>query len=105
MLRNKDAPAGAFGGMLTWLRYSLFAVLYPSGIIGEVGSLLAALPAVKETGIFSVALPNEWNFVWNHHTLLLVALVMYIPGSYVMYNHMLKQRKKYLSPKDKAKTT
>jgi very-long-chain (3R)-3-hydroxyacyl-CoA dehydratase len=79
---------------LTWLRYTLFYILYPIGIIGEL------------------------YIVWEAHTqmeyplkyLTWMALAAYIPGGPTMYLHMIKQRKKVLgggskgvSSKKKAK--
>lgn len=65
---------------LFWLRYSLFAVLYPSGITGELLQVVKALPQLRH---ISLAL-------WYMAAL---ALLLYIPGSPFMYMHMLRQRK------------
>ena len=89
---------GAAPGWLTWLRYSLFMVLYPSGISGEIGCLWNSLPFIKEHGIGQVDLPNAHNVALSYYSLLWVLLVaVYPPGSYVMFTHMLKQRRKVLS--------
>lgn len=82
---------------LTWLRYSMFMILYPTGITGECLSLWHSLDTVKERGIGEWALPNPHNIAFSYHTLLWVLLVVvYPPGSYVMFNHMAKQRRKVL---------
>ncbi|KAK3399280.1 tyrosine phosphatase-like protein, partial [Sordaria brevicollis] len=67
---------------LHWLRYSAFLVLYPMGISSEVAMIIKAYlgPAV------SLANWYPWALV--------AVLLSYIPGSFVLYTHMLKQRKK-----------
>jgi hypothetical protein len=66
---------------LFWLRYSLFAILYPTGITGELGQILSAMVDFKQS---SLAL---WYF-------LFVIVLLYIPGSPFMYYHMIGQRKR-----------
>ncbi|KAK4192029.1 hypothetical protein QBC35DRAFT_459674 [Podospora australis] len=70
---------------LHWLRYSAFLVLYPLGISSEVAMTLLAL--------FGPA--QEFVLGWYPYALGAV-LLSYIPGSVVLYSHMLKQRRKYL---------
>lgn len=127
---------GSVPGALTWLRYSLFIILYPTGITGEcnasflgrcqllatllvvssrlsfrlrcflfcslageVLSLWHALPLVEKSKIFSFSLPNAWNIAFSYHYFLLFILIGLYPfGSWVMYSHMLRQRRKELSP-------
>ena len=79
-----------------WLRYSLFAVLYPSGITGELFSIVSALDKIRKGEI-------AWKFLdslgplLSYYRLVLLLLPLYAPGSVVMYSHMLKQRRKVLS--------
>lgn len=88
---------------LEWLRYSLFIVLYPAGITGEIGNLLQALPYVKEHGApWDVKQPNTHNFAYSHYYILLFLLSLYVPGSPYMIGHMWDQRKKKLGG-EKAK--
>lgn len=82
---------------LTWVRYSLFLVLYPTGITGEVGSLVTALPFIKERGVLTATMPNAHNFAWNHWAVMAAALALYVPGSPTMIGHMWKQRVKKLA--------
>mmetsp|Transcript_4486 Transcript_4486/g.7389 ORF Transcript_4486/g.7389 Transcript_4486/m.7389 type:complete len:134 (+) Transcript_4486:453-854(+) len=75
---------------LFWLRYSLFAVLYPTGITGELGCMYMAAMFLMGEGEL-MAQPKE--------NLVLLALIVfvaltYIPGSPKMYGHMVKTRKK-----------
>ncbi|KAM4054591.1 protein tyrosine phosphatase-like protein, PTPLA domain-containing protein [Hirsutella rhossiliensis] len=74
---------------LTWLRYNTFFVLYPVGILSECSLIyMAADPAGMRS-------PLE-------KYLLYAILVIYVPGAYVLYTHMMTQRKKIMRAK-KAK--
>jgi very-long-chain (3R)-3-hydroxyacyl-CoA dehydratase len=69
--------------LLTWLRYNTFYVLYPIGILSECSLVwFAADPAKK--------LHELAPFV------LYAILIIYIPGSYVLYTYMISQRKKVM---------
>ncbi|KAL6076165.1 Very-long-chain (3R)-3-hydroxyacyl-CoA dehydratase [Balamuthia mandrillaris] len=86
---------------LLWLRYTLFFVLYPSGVSGECGCIVVSLPWIKENGLFSVAMPNAWNVSFDYYYFLLLVLVLYLPGLPKMYLHMVSQRRKALAPPPK----
>lgn len=78
-------PGGQAGTLypVFWLRYSLFAILYPTGISGELGTMVASLadPAFKD--------------VLGGIAVVLVKLVLasYVPGAPFMYMNMVKNRK------------
>jgi len=80
---------------LTWLRYSLFIVMYPCGALAEAALLYDALPASKR-GWGRVSMPNAWNFSWDYHAFLIVVLLAYAPLFLQLYTHMLRQRRKKL---------
>ncbi|GAB4848793.1 Very-long-chain (3R)-3-hydroxyacyl-CoA dehydratase PASTICCINO 2A [Ancistrocladus abbreviatus] len=82
---------------LTWLRYSTFLVLYPTGISSEVGLVYFALPYIKSSEKYCVRMPNKWNFTFDYYYATLLGVGTYVPGSPYMYTHMLGQRKKVLS--------
>eukprot|EP00834_Sanchytrium_tribonematis_P002438 NODE_75_length_23955_cov_0.435069.p15 type:complete len:203 gc:universal NODE_75_length_23955_cov_0.435069:21670-21062(-) len=67
---------------LKWLRYSGFIVLYPIGVSMEIVSL------------YLVTLENEETKIPIYSI-----IALYVPGLYVLYSYMLKQRKKVLFPK------
>ncbi|KXH69551.1 protein tyrosine phosphatase-like protein [Colletotrichum salicis] len=68
---------------LTWLRYNTFFVLYPIGITSEcVLIYYAAAPARQ----FGELVP------WVSYAILAV----YVPGSYILYTYMMKQRSKVM---------
>ena len=74
---------------LLWLRYSLFAILYPTGISGEILQIWAVLK--EKLAQRKKELP-DLLFIGA----TLVALAAYVPGSPFMYRHMLAQRQKAL---------
>lgn len=74
---------------LFWLRYSLFMVLYPTGITGEVVQLLVSMP------YWQVSAP-----VWYRSLILILAV--YVPGSPFMINNMWRNRKSALKKRKAA---
>lgn len=79
---------------LMWLRYSLFFVLYPIGVYGEMRVLYDALPGIETSQFHSVQLPNEWNFTFSFSLYIrMLLLFAYLPGLAGQYMHMMKQRK------------
>ena len=76
-LVTKNVPFPLF-----WLRYTLFAILYPTGISGELLQIFQCLPVMHTKGLFAA---------W-YATLFVVSL--YFPGSPIMFFHMVAQRKK-----------
>ncbi|KAG7253164.1 hypothetical protein CRUP_028131 [Coryphaenoides rupestris] len=87
-------------------RYTFFIVLYPMGVSGELLTIYAALPYVQKTGLYSVTLPNKYNFSFDYFTFLTLTMVSYIPREWrahtppQLYFHMLRQRKKVLGHVD-----
>ncbi|VDQ03723.1 unnamed protein product [Trichobilharzia regenti] len=67
---------------------------------GEILLVLGGIKSLKETGKYSVNLPNALNCSFSYLVVLVVALIIYVPGSKTMYTHMLRQRKKILWKKD-----
>lgn len=86
----RDAAAVPY--WLTWLRYSLFYVLYPVGVASEVGLIYLSLgEAEKAIG------------AWYKWTLTAI-LFTYPPGLYSLYTYMIRQRKKVLGNTPAKKT-
>ena len=85
---------------LLWLRYSLSLFLYPFGIAGEIGCLVLALETMR-TQAFALGLswrqPNAWNVQYDHHLMIYVLLLLYLPGSPFMIRNMLLSRSKALA--------
>lgn len=63
----------------TCCRYTFFIVLYPMGVTGELLTIYAALPYVQKTGLYSVTLPNKYNFSFDYYTFLILIMMSYIP--------------------------
>eukprot|EP00735_Rhodelphis_limneticus_P009136 TRINITY_DN255_c0_g1::TRINITY_DN255_c0_g1_i1::g.1654::m.1654 TRINITY_DN255_c0_g1::TRINITY_DN255_c0_g1_i1::g.1654 ORF type:complete len:224 (+),score=39.70,sp/Q8VZB2/HACD_ARATH/49.77/2e-63,PTPLA/PF04387.9/2.5e-58 TRINITY_DN255_c0_g1_i1:55-726(+) len=91
------------GYPLLWMRYSTFLPLYPTGAGSEAFLIFVALPFVKKSGVFSLTMPNALNFAFDFHIFLILVLLSYIPGLPHMYSHMMRQRRKQLSPADANK--
>jgi very-long-chain (3R)-3-hydroxyacyl-CoA dehydratase len=84
--------------ILTWLRYTLFYILYPMGVYGEMKVLIDSMPYLSESQILSITLPNSWNFAFSFASYIWVLVyVIYIPGLYVQYTHMISQRRRALT--------
>lgn len=62
-----------------YCRYTFFIVLYPMGVTGELLTIYAALPYVQKTGLYSVTLPNKYNFSFDYYTFLILIMISYIP--------------------------
>ena len=88
---------GSAPSWLLWLRYSTFLILYPTGISSEVGLIYNALPYMRESGKYSIRMPNKWNFSFDYYYNAILILGFYVPGSPHLYGYMLGQRKKALA--------
>lgn len=80
---------GKVPGFMTWLRYNTFFVLYPLGISSECWLIYRAIGPAS-------SLNKAWEWV------LKLILFVYVPGAYVLYTHMMAQRRKVLrGPREK----
>lgn len=70
-----------------WARYNGFWVLYPVGITSECVLVWKASCAAEEAWV-------RWAFR--------LVLGAYVPGSYVLYTHMIRQRRKAMQGKGKG---
>lgn len=73
-----------------WMRYSLFIVLYPLGVLGEMQLIWASLPHDR-----------AWPWVdaagWSVRDLVFLAVLpLYIPGLFFLYTRLLASRRKVL---------
>uniref|UniRef100_A0ACD5VLV2 Uncharacterized protein n=1 Tax=Avena sativa TaxID=4498 RepID=A0ACD5VLV2_AVESA len=82
---------------LLWLRYSTFLVLYPIGLLGEVGLIFVAMPSMKTSRKYCLMMPNKWNVSFNYHYTSAFLTTLYIPGFPYLFRYMLAKRKKVLS--------
>lgn len=68
--------------MCVFFRYTLFIVLYPMGVSGELLTIYAALPYVRRSGLYSISLPNKYNFSFDYHAFLILIMISYIPRKF-----------------------
>ena len=82
--------AGYEPSWLLWMRYSGFYVLYPIGISSELAELYFSILQARENG-------DDW-----YVAAAVVLVILYIPGSPILYNHMRSQRRKVLGGQKKT---
>lgn len=85
----KEGISDQVPAWLMWLRYNTFFILYPVGIASEVVLMYLAIEPAKEGGT-------------GYDYLLKTVLAIYVPGSYILYTHMMAQRRKVMKGKAKA---
>lgn len=71
---------------LVWCRYSFFIVLYPIGVSGELITLWNSTKELKNFALGQITLAH----------LVYFAFVLYVPGLFMLYTYMIKQRKSNL---------
>ncbi|KAI1189923.1 tyrosine phosphatase-like protein [Nemania serpens] len=78
---------------LHWLRYHAFFVLYPLGISSEAWLIWRAVAPARAAGypLYAAAL---WAYV----------VFVYPPSAYILYTHMMAQRRKVLKASDTKAT-
>lgn len=81
--------SGSIPKWLTWLRYNTFFVLYPLGISSECWLIYCALKPAAE-------------FMPAYNMFLKAVLLIYVPGSYILYTHMMSQRRRVIKGKGKS---
>mmetsp|Transcript_149518 Transcript_149518/g.261260 ORF Transcript_149518/g.261260 Transcript_149518/m.261260 type:complete len:734 (-) Transcript_149518:109-2310(-) len=84
---------------LTFLRYTLFLVLYPTGVAGEMGCLWKSIPdmVANKSAYESEMVKHMFQPVLRHSLgYPLVVVPVYVIGLYTLYSYMLVQRKKVL---------
>ncbi|XP_076820049.1 very-long-chain (3R)-3-hydroxyacyl-CoA dehydratase 2-like [Clavelina lepadiformis] len=81
---------------ILWLRYTLFIILYPLGVTGETLTIYNSLEPVRESGLYSIRLPNVFNFAVDYHIVLMCTFPIYLIFFPQLYCHMFAQRKKAL---------
>ncbi|KAF2452633.1 tyrosine phosphatase-like protein [Lineolata rhizophorae] len=77
---------GSVPEWLEWLRYNTFFVLYPMGISSECWLLFKSADQAAKMNS---------SLVYG----LYAILAIYVPGSYILYTHMMVQRKKIMRAK------
>jgi len=65
---------------LLWLRYTTFIPLYPLGVASEMTMVALALPHFRKSQMWSIRMPNAFNFAFDYFLFCLLAVAIYIPG-------------------------
>lgn len=82
-------------------RYTTFILLYPIGVTGELLCLYWAQSYAGTNTIWSVELPNPYNFTFSYYYFLWFVILLYIPLFPQLYLHMFALRKKVLGKPSK----
>lgn len=67
---------------LIWLRYSLFYILYPAGVSGELGVIYQSLPEIGQVNINLGAVSFPLSYIFY------LILAVYIPGMFPIVRHL-----------------
>ncbi|KAG6820974.1 hypothetical protein H0H93_008603 [Arthromyces matolae] len=86
--------------VLLWLRYTTFYILYPTGASSEALLIYATLPSSSPIPGWQSWIQGMWRPTDYARALL---FGIWWPGLYIMYTHMIGQRKKVLG-RGKGKT-
>ena len=84
----------AVPSLLVWLRYTIFIPMYPCGFLGELLCSYWAQSYIRDTGKWSVELPNRFNFSFSFYYFIWIMAICYMPLFPQMYLHMFAQRRK-----------
>jgi len=68
--------------ILHTFRYTLFIVLYPIGVSGELACIYFSLAYVKEHQLLTVRMPNILNFTFDYQYFLIGTMLSYFPSEY-----------------------
>lgn len=79
--------------VLRWLRYSIFLVLQPVGIAAEWFTYWHTLDVIDRSNLYSVRLPNVWNFAFDFGMWNRCVLIAYFYFGPFMFLHMVRQRR------------
>lgn len=78
------------------LRYSVFLVCYPVGIVSEWLLYFISLDEIDARGVGKIQMPNSLNFAFDYAVWNRVVLILYFYFGPSMYLYMLKQRRNKL---------
>jgi hypothetical protein len=63
-------------------RYNAFLLLYPTGVVSEMVLLWKGLPYLRSRDLYSIHMPNTWNFAWDYA--IFIQVIMHRAGMYVI---------------------
>ena len=82
MAPELSVPPAAFIVIVSHMsssRYTLFIVLYPVGVTGELLTLVAALGQVRREKILTLEMPNRANISFDYCSFLVIFALLYVP--------------------------
>jgi len=88
------------GRMFGFFRWNLFMVIYPLGAIGDGLGAVFCIPTVQASNppMYSVTMPNKWNFAFSYLYFLYFLPVIYVLGFPHNYMYLLNKRRQYYAP-------
>ncbi|KAH8875908.1 Very-long-chain [Schistosoma japonicum] len=85
--------------LITYLRHTLWIVLYPIGFICEGKLIIRSLPLLIESRKFCLELPNPTNFSFDFPIFLQIYLLVMLFGLYYLMRHLYVKRRKIIGPR------
>ena len=83
---------------IVWLRYSAFIVFYPLGaLVGELGCTWVALPTLEANSVWSMSMPNAYNFAFYFPYFCRFMFFYWPYGLTTMMGMLLKSRRRVLN--------
>lgn len=102
MCRYALSQLGDCPFFFTWLRYTAFILVYPTGLVSELVSMWNVIPLVEKSRRLCVDMPNTANIVFDYSWFLRIVLVAQPVFWWPIYSSLWVQRKKKLAPKAKG---
>ncbi|KAL2088326.1 hypothetical protein ACEWY4_015225 [Coilia grayii] len=94
------ACVGVEWRLLTWLRYTSWALLYPLGTLAEAVTVIQSLSIFDESDLYSLPLPAALGqSISFSFTLKLYLFVMFL-GLFINLRHMNSQRRRHFIRKE-----
>ncbi|XP_018650672.1 putative butyrate induced transcript [Schistosoma mansoni] len=86
-------------GLITYLRHTLWIILYPIGFICEGKLIIRSLPLLIESRKFCLELPNSANVSFDFTTFLQIYMFSMSFGLYYNMRHLYLRRRKIIGPR------
>ncbi|XP_061671707.1 very-long-chain (3R)-3-hydroxyacyl-CoA dehydratase-like [Syngnathoides biaculeatus] len=81
--------------LLTWLRYSLWILLYPLGVVAEAVAVIQSLSIFDATQLFSLPLPALLGHYLSFSYTLQLYLILLFLGLFINFQYLYKQRRRH----------
>lgn len=94
-IKQQSLENSTIGRILGFIRYNSFIVFYPIGAIGENVVIYGAKQRIIDKQLYSIFMPNKFNFVFDMGFIFTIAPLLYLPTFPLIYYYLLLQRNKY----------